>query len=55
MSCSVRRHDGREPPRELCVPDRPVHVMASRRTSDFGDTRLFKAFQLQQALHSRGR
>ena len=34
---------------------RSLHVMASRRTSDFGDTRLFKASELQQALHDRGR
>ena len=34
---------------------RSLHVMASRRTSDFGDTRLFKTSELQQALHDRGR
>jgi hypothetical protein len=34
---------------------RSLHVMASRRTSDFGDTRLFKTSELQQALHERGR
>jgi MinD-like ATPase involved in chromosome partitioning or flagellar assembly len=34
---------------------RSLHVMSSRRTSDFGDTRLFKASELQQALHDRGR
>jgi MinD-like ATPase involved in chromosome partitioning or flagellar assembly len=34
---------------------RTLHVMASRRTSDFGDTRLFKTSELQQALHDRGR
>jgi MinD-like ATPase involved in chromosome partitioning or flagellar assembly len=34
---------------------RSLHVMASRRTSDFGDTRLFKTSELQQALQERGR
>jgi MinD-like ATPase involved in chromosome partitioning or flagellar assembly len=34
---------------------RSLHVMSSRRTSDFGDTRLFKTSELQQALHDRGR
>src|SRR5688572_10588206 len=34
---------------------RSLHVMSSRRTSDFGDTRLFKTSELQQALHERGR
>jgi MinD-like ATPase involved in chromosome partitioning or flagellar assembly len=34
---------------------RSLHVMASRRTSDFGDTRLFKTSELQKALHERGR
>lgn len=37
------------------VTARSLHVMASRRTSDFGDTRLFKAAEMQQALQSRGR
>jgi hypothetical protein len=29
--------------------------MAGRRTSDFGDTRIFKPGELQDALHARGR
>jgi hypothetical protein len=34
---------------------RSLHVIASRRTSDFGDTRLFKPAEMQQALFARGR
>jgi MinD-like ATPase involved in chromosome partitioning or flagellar assembly len=37
------------------VAARSLHVMAGRRTSDFGDTRLFKPAELQRALHDRGR
>ncbi len=37
------------------ITARSLHVMAGRRTSDFGDTRLFKPSQLQDALHARGR
>jgi MinD-like ATPase involved in chromosome partitioning or flagellar assembly len=37
------------------ITSRSLHVMAGRRTSDFGDTRIFKASELQQAMHSRGR
>jgi len=34
---------------------RSLHVLKSRRSSDFGDTRLFKTSELQDALRSRGR
>lgn len=34
---------------------RSLHVMTGRRTSDFGDTRIFKTSELQQAIHLRGR
>lgn len=37
------------------ITARSLHVMAGRRTSDFGDTRLFKASEFQDALHTRGR
>ena len=37
------------------IAARSLHVMAGRRTSDFGDTRLFKPAELQRALHDRGR
>jgi hypothetical protein len=37
------------------ITARSLHVMAGRRTSDFGDTRLFKPSEFQQALHDRGR
>jgi MinD-like ATPase involved in chromosome partitioning or flagellar assembly len=37
------------------ITARSLHVMAGRRTSDFGDTRLFKASEMQEAIHSRGR
>jgi len=37
------------------IAARSLHVMAGRRTSDFGDTRLFKPAELQRALHERGR
>jgi hypothetical protein len=30
-------------------------VMTSGRTSDFGDTRIFKSSELQGALQARGR
>ncbi len=34
---------------------RSLHVIRARRTSDFGDTRLFKTSELQDALRMRGR
>jgi MinD-like ATPase involved in chromosome partitioning or flagellar assembly len=34
---------------------RALHVMASRRASDFGDTRIFKRSEIQQAMMRRGR
>jgi len=34
---------------------RSLHIMTGRRTGDFGDTRIFKTSELQQALHMRGR
>jgi hypothetical protein len=34
---------------------RSLHVMESRRASDFGDTRIFKQSEMQQALSRRGR
>lgn len=34
---------------------RSLHVMTSRRTSDFGDVRLFKAAEVQEAVQARGR
>jgi MinD-like ATPase involved in chromosome partitioning or flagellar assembly len=37
------------------ITARSLHVMAGRRTSDFGDTRIFKPGELQDALHARGR
>jgi hypothetical protein len=37
------------------ITARSLHVMAGRRTSDFGDTRLFKAGEYQDAIHVRGR
>jgi hypothetical protein len=37
------------------ITARSLHVMAGRRTSDFGDTRIFKSSELQQALQARGR
>lgn len=37
------------------VTARSLHVMAGGRTSDFGDTRIFKGSELQQAIHQRGR
>jgi hypothetical protein len=37
------------------ITARTLHVMAGRRTSDFGDVRLFKASELQAALQLRGR
>lgn len=37
------------------LTSRTLHVMADRLTSDFGDTRLFKSSELQEALHQRGR
>lgn len=37
------------------ITARSLHVMAGRRTSDFGDTRLFKASEFQDALRLRGR
>jgi MinD-like ATPase involved in chromosome partitioning or flagellar assembly len=37
------------------ITARSLHVMAGRRTSDFGDTRLFKASEMQDAIQSRGR
>ena len=37
------------------ITARSLHVMAGRRTSDFGDTRIFKSSELQQALQDRGR
>ena len=37
------------------ITARSLHVMAGRRTSDFGDTRIFKSSELQQALQTRGR
>ncbi len=37
------------------VTARSLHVLKSRRTSDFGDTRLFKTADLQDALRVRGR
>jgi MinD-like ATPase involved in chromosome partitioning or flagellar assembly len=37
------------------ITSRSLHVMTSRRTSDFGDTRLFKSSEVQQALETRGR
>jgi MinD-like ATPase involved in chromosome partitioning or flagellar assembly len=37
------------------ITSRSLHVMTGRRTSDFGDTRIFKSSELQQALSTRGR
>jgi hypothetical protein len=37
------------------ITSRTLHVMKSRRTSDFGDTRLFKPSELQEAIQARGR
>jgi MinD-like ATPase involved in chromosome partitioning or flagellar assembly len=37
------------------ITARSLHVMAGRRTSDFGDTRLFKAAEFEDALRARGR
>jgi MinD-like ATPase involved in chromosome partitioning or flagellar assembly len=37
------------------ITARSLQVIKSRRTSDFGDTRLFKPSQLQDAIQSRGR
>lgn len=37
------------------ITARSLHVLTSRRTSDFGDTRLFKASELQEAIQARGR
>jgi MinD-like ATPase involved in chromosome partitioning or flagellar assembly len=37
------------------ITARSLHVMAGRRTSDFGDTRLFKAGEYREAIHTRGR
>ena len=37
------------------ITARTLHVMKSRRTSDFGDTRIFKASELRDAIHLRGR
>jgi MinD-like ATPase involved in chromosome partitioning or flagellar assembly len=37
------------------IASRSLHVMTGRRTSDFGDTKIFKASELQQAIHQRGR
>jgi MinD-like ATPase involved in chromosome partitioning or flagellar assembly len=37
------------------ITSRSLHVMTGRRTSDFGDTRIFKSSELQQALSVRGR
>jgi MinD-like ATPase involved in chromosome partitioning or flagellar assembly len=34
---------------------RSLHIMESRRASDFGDTRIFKQSEMQQALSRRGR
>jgi MinD-like ATPase involved in chromosome partitioning or flagellar assembly len=34
---------------------RSLHVLKARRSSDFGDTRLFKTWELQDALRTRGR
>jgi hypothetical protein len=37
------------------ITARTLHVMSGRRTSDFGDVRLFKPAELAQALQQRGR
>jgi MinD-like ATPase involved in chromosome partitioning or flagellar assembly len=37
------------------ITSRALHIMESRRVSDFGDTRLFKPSELQTALQLRGR
>jgi MinD-like ATPase involved in chromosome partitioning or flagellar assembly len=37
------------------ITSRTLHVMKSRRTSDFGDTRIFKASELRQSIQARGR
>jgi MinD-like ATPase involved in chromosome partitioning or flagellar assembly len=37
------------------ITARTLHVMKSRRTSDFGDTRIFKASELREAIQARGR
>jgi MinD-like ATPase involved in chromosome partitioning or flagellar assembly len=37
------------------ITSRSLHVMTSRSTADFGDRRLFKAAEMQQALQARGR
>jgi MinD-like ATPase involved in chromosome partitioning or flagellar assembly len=37
------------------IVSRTLHVMKSRRTSDFGDTRIFKASELQESIRARGR
>jgi MinD-like ATPase involved in chromosome partitioning or flagellar assembly len=37
------------------ITSRSLHLMTGQRTSDFGDTRIFKPSELQQALQQRGR
>lgn len=37
------------------IVSRTLHVMKSRRTSDFGDTRIFKASELRESIQARGR
>ncbi len=37
------------------ITARTLHVMSGRRTSDFGDVRIFKPAELPQALQQRGR
>ena len=37
------------------ITSRTLHVMESRRTSDFGDTRIFKASELRESIQARGR
>jgi len=37
------------------ITSRSLYVMKSARTSDFGDTRIFKSSELPRALHLRGR
>jgi MinD-like ATPase involved in chromosome partitioning or flagellar assembly len=37
------------------ITSRSLHVIKSRRTSDFGDVRIFKSSEIQRVIHIRGR